>query len=154
MSLTLTPALSMHPMKMHQVDGLTLYFLIQAFNHGRVIFHILKENAQSSGTFYTYPITQVYLVLIVHSTQQDSPCGRLPTCGHNSSVDDVVRSQQKPTRSERVLEQGSSYRVLQGSEFLCSSHLRVPIEVNDLQVLCCDTGSTHAGLTTCSTLKS
>ena len=41
-----------------------------------------------------------------------------------------------------------------GSEFLCSSYLKVPIEVNGWLVLCNDTGSTHAGFTTCSTSKS
>ena len=48
----------------------------------------------------------------------------------------------------------SSYRVPKGSEVLRSSYPKVPMEVEGLKVLCSDTESTHAGLTTCSTSKS
>ena len=87
------------------------------------------------------------------STQQDSPHGRLQTCDHNSSVDDVVKASVEAYHiSECVF--WSSYRVLKESEFLYSSYLKFPIEVNGWLVLCSDTGSTYAGLTTCSTSKS
>ena len=46
--------------------------------------------------------------------------------------------------SEYVLWSGVPTEFFQGQEFLCSSYLKVPIEVNDLEnalVLCCDTGS-------------